>query len=115
MRKTYQRLIREYFCRTIFEYRMQADLTQLQMADFGGDAGDPELEAWLALLRTISQREGELSRETLAVSGRDLMALGMAPGPALGQTLNGLLARVLAGELPNERSALLDSVFGKEM
>ena len=43
------------------------------------------------------------------------MALGMAPGPALGQTLNGLLARVLAGELKNERQALLDSVFGKEM
>ena len=90
-------------------------LTLLQMADFGGDAGDPELEAWLALLRTISQREGELTLKTLAVSGRDLMALGMAPGPALGQTLNGLLARVLAGELPNERSALLASVFGKEM
>lgn len=33
MRKTYQRLIREYFCRTIFEYRIQADLTQLQMAE----------------------------------------------------------------------------------
>ena len=90
-------------------------LTWLQMADFGGDAGEAELEAWLALLRTISQREGELTLKTLAVSGRDLMALGMAPGPALGQTLNGLLARVLAGELPNERQALLDSVFGKEM
>ena len=90
-------------------------LTLLQMADFGGDAGDPELEEWLELLRTISQREGELTLKTLAVSGRDLMALGMAPGPALGQTLNALLARVLAGELPNERQALLDSVFGKEM
>ena len=33
MRKTYHRLIREYFCRTIFEYRIQADLTQLQMAE----------------------------------------------------------------------------------
>lgn len=33
MRKTYQRLIREYFCRTIFEYRIQEDLTQLQMAE----------------------------------------------------------------------------------
>ena len=33
MRKTYQRLIREYFCRTIFEYRIHADLTQLQMAE----------------------------------------------------------------------------------
>lgn len=33
MRKTYQRLIREYFCRTIFEYRIHEDLTQLQMAE----------------------------------------------------------------------------------
>lgn len=33
MRKTYQRLIREYFCRMIFEYRIQEDLTQLQMAE----------------------------------------------------------------------------------
>lgn len=33
MRNTYHRLIREYFCRMIFEYRMQEDLTQLQMAE----------------------------------------------------------------------------------
>ena len=33
MRKTYQRLIRDYFCRMIFEYRIQEDLTQLQMAE----------------------------------------------------------------------------------
>ena len=102
-------------CLSRYGLQKMERLTQLQMADFGGDAGDPELEAWLALLRTISQREGELTLKTLAVSGRDLMALGMAPGPALGQTLNALLARVLAGELPNERQALLDSVFGKEM
>lgn len=33
MRKTYQRLLREYFCRMIFEYRIQENLTQLQMAE----------------------------------------------------------------------------------
>lgn len=33
MRNTYHRLIREYFCRMIFEYRIQEDLTQLQMAE----------------------------------------------------------------------------------
>jgi tRNA nucleotidyltransferase (CCA-adding enzyme) len=102
-------------CLSRYGLQKMERLTQLQMADFGGDAGEAELEDWLALLRTISQREGELTLKTLAVSGRDLMALGMAPGPKLGQTLNGLLARVLAGELPNERQALLDSVFGKEM
>ena len=102
-------------CLSRYGLQKMERLTWLQMADFGGEDADPELEAWLALLRTISQREGELTLKTLAVSGRDLMALGMAPGPALGQTLNALLARVLAGELPNERQALLDSVFGKEM
>ena len=102
-------------CLSRYGLQKMERLTLLQMADFGGDAGDSELEEWLELLRTISQREGELTLKTLAVSGRDLMALGMAPGPALGQTLNALLARVLAGELPNERQALLDSVFGKEM
>ena len=39
--------------------------------------------------------------------GADLMALGMAPGPELGKVLNGLLEKVLSGELPNEREALL--------
>ena len=58
---------------------------------------------------------GQQSDLTGTLDGGGQMALGMAPGPALGQTLNGLLARVLAGELPNERQALLDSVFGKEM
>ncbi len=33
MRNTYHRLIREYFCRIIFEYRIQENLTQLQMAE----------------------------------------------------------------------------------
>ena len=42
----------------------------------------------------------------LAVNGRDLLALGYR-GPALGRALQGLLEEVLAGRLPNEKSALL--------
>lgn len=33
MRKAYQMLIREYFCRTIFEHRIQHNLTQAEMAE----------------------------------------------------------------------------------
>ncbi len=77
-------------------------LNALQAAD--GMEGRGE---WLALLQKLSETEGELTLKTLAVKGRDLLALGFRPGPELGDVLNGLLQRVLAGELPNEREALL--------
>ena len=43
----------------------------------------------------------------LAVDGRDVMAAGVAPDPEVGRVLGGLLERVLSGEIPNERNALL--------
>ena len=92
-------------------------LLEFQACDLGGkgtDAPDEslrELQALLELLRTLAKQEGALTLKTLAVSGRDLMGLGMAPGPELGRTLNALLERVLSGELPNEREALLGAVF----
>ena len=92
-------------------------LLELQAADLGGkgtdapDASLRELEQLRQLLRTLARQEGALTLKTLAVSGRDLMALGFAPGPELGRTLNGLLEKVLAGELSNEREALLGAVF----
>ena len=82
-------------------------LTMLQMADFGGDGGSEELRPWLELLRELAQREGELTLKNLAVKGSDLMEFGFTPGPELGKTLNGLLEKVLTGELPNDRDALL--------
>ena len=96
-------------------------LLDLQAADLGGKgAGAPdaplrELEQLRQMLRTLARQEGVLTLKTLAVTGRDLMARGMAPGPELGRTLNALLSRVIAGELPNRREDLLHSVFGKEM
>ena len=92
-------------------------LMEFQCADLGGKGTDApaeslrELRDLLDLLRTLADQEGALTLKTLAVSGRDLMELGMAPGPALGRTLNALLEKVLSGELPNEREALLAAVF----
>ena len=52
--------------------------------------------------------EGQcLTVRDLAVNGRDVTAAGMEPGPEVGRMLRGLLERVLSGELPNERGALL--------
>ena len=61
----------------------------------------------------IGQRAAEESREEIAsaVKGADLMEKGMKPGPQLGRTLNALLEKVLAGELPNEKEALLEAAF----
>ena len=92
-------------------------LLEFQTCDLGGkgtDAPDEslrELEQLRQLLRTLAEKEGSLTLKTLAVSGRDLMARGFAPGPELGKTLNGLLEKVLSGELPNERDALLEAAI----
>lgn len=48
-----------------------------------------------------------LTLKDLAVNGRDVMAAGAAPGPEVGRVLNWLLDRVLTGETPNDREALL--------
>jgi len=49
-----------------------------------------------------------LERGDLAVDGDDLIrALALAPGPALGRLLDGLLERVLADPMINERGRLL--------
>ena len=69
-----------------------------------------ELEELRQLLRALAEKEGSLTLKTLAVKGADLMERGMQPGPQLGRTLNALLEKVLAGELPNEKEALLDAV-----
>ncbi|MDO4315916.1 MAG: HD domain-containing protein [Oscillospiraceae bacterium] len=48
------------------------------------------------------------SLKQMAVNGKDLTAMGLS-GPAVGRTLNALLERVVDGELPNEREALLEA------
>ena len=43
----------------------------------------------------------------LAVDGRDVIAAGIEPGPEVGRVLEGLLERMLSGEIPNERETLM--------
>ena len=92
--------------------RMERLLT-LQMADWGSkgipvDEDIPNaLTALWNKLEELSEREGALSLKTLAVDGRDLLALGYQSGPALGETLGRLLNLVINGSLPNEKEPLL--------
>lgn len=55
------------------------------------------------------QAEGEaFSLKSLAVNGRDAMALGIPQGPAIGTALNAALEAVIEGALPNQREKLLE-------
>ncbi len=87
-------------------------LLQLQIADCRSTGKDFGAEADLSkvqtLLEEIEQEDACLQIKDLAIDGTDLMALGMAPGPQMGQTLNTLLDKVMGDELPNEAQALLE-------
>lgn len=71
---------------------------------------EKEAAAWRGaadLARRVLQ-EGQCFRlKDLAVKGEDLLAAGVPAGPAVGRVLHALLKRVIEGELPNEKHALL--------
>ena len=89
------------------------DLLTVQRADalahapLGRDPALRNIDKWEQLLETVLQDTPCLSLQSLAVSGDDLLSLGMAPGPRMGQLLNDILERVADGDLPNEKPALL--------
>lgn len=68
-----------------------------------------ELQKGEAILDRLLAEDACFSLRQLAVNGNDLLALGLR-GPAVGQALETLLNRVVDGELPNERVALLSSL-----
>ncbi len=65
-----------------------------------------EIQKGEEILDRLLEEEACFSLKQLAVSGRDLLALGLS-GPALGEMLDRLLNQVVDGELPNDRAALL--------
>ena len=69
-----------------------------------------QAEAFAALRAEAEQLTAENACcrvSQLAVNGRDLMAVGVRPGPGLRQVLNALLEAVITGQTPNEKDALL--------
>ncbi len=61
----------------------------------------------LADLTAAEEEKAPVSVSQLAVTGEDLAAAGVPRGKPLGATLEALLLRVMDGDLPNEREALL--------
>ena len=60
-----------------------------------------------ARARALLAEQACFSRKDLALNGRDLLELGLPPGPELGRVLERLLEQVLSGALPNRRERLL--------
>jgi tRNA nucleotidyltransferase (CCA-adding enzyme) len=94
-------------------------LLTLQRADMGGKGtGIAENnDEWPQIDAVLSEIEAEnacLTMKDLAVNGRDLMALGFAPGKALGDCLKALLEQVVDERLPNEKDALLAAAKAQE-
>ena len=74
-------------------------------------ARDPEpVLRLLARLRGELRREHPLSQEELAVDGRDLISLGLKPGPEFGEILGSLMEQVLEDPSLNQRDRLLRAV-----
>jgi tRNA nucleotidyltransferase (CCA-adding enzyme) len=59
------------------------------------------------LLEQLEAQEQCFSQKNMEINGKDILALGLAPGPAVGAVLQGLFQAVTDGELENEREALL--------
>lgn len=65
-----------------------------------------EIDKAEVILDRLLAEDACFSLKQMAVNGKDLTELGLS-GPAVGRALNVLLERVVSGELPNEREALL--------
>ncbi|MCD8117456.1 MAG: HDIG domain-containing protein [Oscillospiraceae bacterium] len=59
-------------------------------------------------MESVLAREQCFSKRDMAVNGRDILALGVPEGPAVGRILETLFQQVLSGELSNERGPLLE-------
>lgn len=105
---------KKFLCRRCMKYGIDTvyKMLALQKADAIGtgtrtDADLAEFDRIAGLLDDLQQESSCLSLKELAISGSDLIRLGIAPGPAVGQCLNRLLEQVIEEVLPNDKEALL--------
>ena len=94
----------EPLCRRLYQL-VEADMrthSQLNMAH-----NLETLARSRALMEEALQEMDVFSPRDLAIDGRDLMELGFAPGPRLGEVKGELFSLVVDGELPNSRPELL--------
>ena len=86
------------------------DLLELQKADYFATGTKPAPGPFPEIKQIIEEILEEaacFSIRDLAINGTDLIEMGFAPGPKLGQCLSQLLRLVQEDVIPNEKEALL--------
>ena len=78
----------------------------LAQAPFCAPRAD-EAEELRSALHEVLAAEEAFTVKQLAISGNDVMALGVKAGPEVGRILDAALGAVIDGHVPNEREALL--------
>lgn len=92
------------------------DFIKLRIADISGKNNiipDSDLEGvneLKAMYKTIMEEGDALSVKDLAIDGKDLIAMGVRPGPEMGNILNLLLNIVLEEPQLNKKEILIDKV-----
>lgn len=92
--------------------RLMGELFDLKRADTLGKAPAcfyyvEEIERMRELCRELLANREAYSVKTLDIAGGDLIAAGMAPGPAVGAALKRALEATIVGAVPNEKAELL--------
>lgn len=92
--------------------RLMGELFDLKRADTLGKAPScfyyvDEIERMREMCRELIANREAYSIRTLDLSGGDLIARGMLPGPRVGDALKRALEASIVGEVPNEREALI--------
>lgn len=59
------------------------------------------------VMALVLEEQQCFSMKDMEIKGRDILALGVPQSPRIGEILNVLLEKVIAGEIPNERDILL--------
>lgn len=92
--------------------RIMGELFDLRRADTLGK--DPscfyyveQIERMREMVRELVANHEAYSIKTLDLTGGDLIAAGMKPGPQVGAALNRALEATICGKVPNDRDALL--------
>lgn len=79
----------------------------LAQSDMARERKLPKLERCELLLEQVLAERQVFSLQDLAISGKDLLERGIAPGPEIGARLQRALDAVIDGTVENERGALL--------
>ena len=82
------------------------DLVLLAWAEDSAGTEPAHEAAWRAMLETVKCWESP----ELPARGRDALALGLTPGPAVGEALSQVEAWWIAGDFEADRSAVLDEL-----